>query len=93
MRSLIKTAIAGAALALACNADAKAVEYPTQPIRVVVGFSAGGTTDIIARLVGQELSQKWGQPVTIDNRPGAGGNIGADVVAKAKPDGYTLLVG
>lgn len=67
--------------------------YPTREIRVVIGFTAGGTTDIIARLVGQELTQRWGKQILIDNRPGAGGNIGADIVAKAKPDGYTLLVG
>jgi tripartite-type tricarboxylate transporter receptor subunit TctC len=67
--------------------------FPSRPVRIVVAFTAGGTTDIIARLVGQQLSERWGQPVVIDNRPGAGGNIGTDHVAKSPPDGYTLLVG
>jgi tripartite-type tricarboxylate transporter receptor subunit TctC len=67
--------------------------YPSRPITIVVGFSAGGTTDIITRLVSDELRKGLGQPIIIENRPGAGGNIGADFVAKAKPDGYTLLMG
>jgi tripartite-type tricarboxylate transporter receptor subunit TctC len=67
--------------------------YPSRPITIVIGFSAGGTTDIIARLISDELRKGLGQPVIIDNKPGAGGNIGADIVAKAKPDGYTLLMG
>ncbi len=67
--------------------------YPSRPITIVVGFSAGGTTDIIARLLSDELRKGLGQPIIIENRPGAGGNIGADTVAKAKPDGYTLLMG
>jgi tripartite-type tricarboxylate transporter receptor subunit TctC len=67
--------------------------YPSRPITIVVGFSAGGTTDIITRLISDELRKGLGQPIIIDNRPGAGGNIGADLVAKAKPDGYTLLMG
>jgi len=67
--------------------------YPSRPVTIVIGFSAGGTTDIIARLISDELRKALGQPIVIDNKPGAGGNIGADIVAKAKPDGYTLLMG
>ncbi|GLS29867.1 Tripartite-type tricarboxylate transporter, receptor component TctC [Mesorhizobium albiziae] len=67
--------------------------YPERQITVIVPFAAGGTTDIFARLVGQSLSQQFGQPVVIENRGGAGGNIGTEAVAKAAPDGYTLLVG
>jgi len=67
--------------------------YPTRAIRYVVPFPAGGPLDIIARAIGQDLSKSWNQPVIIDNRPGAGGNIGADAVAKSAPDGYTILMG
>jgi tripartite-type tricarboxylate transporter receptor subunit TctC len=67
--------------------------YPSKPIRLVVPFPAGGSLDVIARAIGQKLSIAWGQPVIIDNRPGAGGNIGADLVAKSAPDGYTILEG
>lgn len=89
MRSLLCTL----ALALALPASpAWPQAYPVRPINVVVGFSAGGTTDIIARLIGEELRKSWGQPIVIENRAGAGGNLAAAHVAKAKPDGYTLLV-
>ena len=67
--------------------------YPAKPIRLVVPFPAGGSLDVVARAIGQKLTEAWSQPVVIDNRPGAGGNIGADLVAKAAPDGYTILEG
>ena len=70
-----------------------AAAYPAKPIRLVVPFTPGGSTDILARAIGQELSRAWGQSVVIDNVPGAGGSIGADKVAKSPADGYTLLMG
>jgi len=73
--------------------EALAQSYPTKPIRLVVPFPPGGSLDVVARAIGQKLSEAWGQPVVIDNRPGAGGNIGADLVAKSPPDGYTILEG
>jgi tripartite-type tricarboxylate transporter receptor subunit TctC len=69
-----------------------AEDYPSKPVRIVVPFTAGSATDILARTVGQRLSELWGQQVIVDNRAGAGGTIGAGLVAKSAPDGLTLMV-
>ena len=86
-RLLAALLVAGAA------ATAQAQTYPSKPIRMIVPFPPGGTTDILARAIGAELTKAWGQPVVIENRPGAGGNIGSEAVAKSPGDGYTLLMG
>lgn len=91
MRILQRAALGALTLLLAGGAWAQA--YPTKSIRLVVPFPAAGTTDILAREVAQRLSVSFGQSVIVDNRPGAAGNIGSDIVAKSAPDGYTLLMG
>jgi tripartite-type tricarboxylate transporter receptor subunit TctC len=84
---LLVPAVAWLNTSLAC-----AQTYPSKAIRIVVPFPAGGTSDILARALGQKLSEEWKQPVIVDNRPGAGANIGAEIVVKSPPDGYTLLL-
>src|SRR5712671_7760160 len=93
MRKTIALLIAAAMLPLATLAAAQAPAYPDKPIRIVSPFPVGGIADTIAREIGKKLTEAWGQPVVIDNRTGAGGNIGADIVAKSAPDGYTLVIG
>ena len=78
-----------AALAFAGIAHA---QFPSKPVRIVVPYPAGGTSDILARTIGQKLQELWNQPVVIDNKPGATGNVGAEIVAKSPPDGYTLML-
>jgi len=86
-RALLATLVmAGAAM------DAGAQQYPTRPIRIVAPFGPGGLVDVLARAVGEKMRASFGQAIVVDNRPGSGGNIGADIVAKAEPDGYTLLM-
>jgi tripartite-type tricarboxylate transporter receptor subunit TctC len=89
---VLSALFAAAAIAIA-PAAAKAQDYPTKPVRIVVPFPAGGATDLFARAAAQKMTEAWGQSVVVDNRPGAGGNIGSELVAKAAPDGYTLEMG
>jgi tripartite-type tricarboxylate transporter receptor subunit TctC len=89
-RDLLHTATGAVALALLLR-RASAEAYPAHPVRLLVPFPAGGATDLLARLIGQWLTERTGQPFIIDNRPGAGGNIGTEAVVRAPPDGYTLL--
>ncbi len=86
-----RAAVAACALAAAFGVQAQAA-FPSKPIRIVVPFPAGGTSDMLARLIGQKMSESWGQPVVVDNKPGQSGNMGADLVAKAPADGHTLVL-
>src|SRR5262245_12609429 len=93
MMRFIRLFSAGAVLAAGiASLPGQAQTYPSRPIRMVAPFPAGGLVDVLARAVGEELAKTLGQPVIIENKPGAGGNIGADLVAKAEGDGYTLLM-
>jgi tripartite-type tricarboxylate transporter receptor subunit TctC len=84
-------AISAAFLSTSVSAQT-ASNYPAKPIKIVVPFPAGGTSDVLARIFGQKITEHWGQPVVVENRPGASGNLGADQVAKSAPDGYTLVL-
>jgi len=90
---LLRLACGAAILSLAANAASAQNAYPVKPLRLIVALPAGGPTDILARLIAQPLSASLGQPIVVDNRPGAGGNIGLDAAAKSPPDGYTIAMG
>src|SRR3974390_3278560 len=83
---------AGAATSLVFSGIARAENYPARSVRIIVGFAAGSTSDILARLIGQWLSVRFGQQFVVENRPGAGGNVGAETMVNAPADGYTLLL-
>ncbi len=94
MRSRVRLVVLGLALAAGCTPGwAQSGPWPNRPVRIVVPFAPGGTTDILARALAPELGKAFGQTFVIDNKAGAGGNLGADLVAKSPPDGYTLLMG
>ena len=92
-RALIHTTVLSLGCLAGSAALAQTAAWPTKPVRIVVPFAPGGTTDILARAIAPELSKAFGQSFIIENRAGAGGNLGADIVAKAGNDGYTLLMG
>jgi len=91
MRTLLAVAAMVAAVATAADAQAQG-GYPAKPIRMLTPFSAGGGSDILARLIGPQITEAWGQQIIVENRPGAAGNLGAGIVVKAEPDGYTLII-
>ncbi len=89
-KRLFTASLSAALLALALPVAAQ--NYPAKPIKIVVPFPAGGTSDVLARLIGQKMTESWGQPVVVENKPGSSGNLGADAVAKSAADGYTLVL-
>lgn len=91
MHALIRSSVAALLACLAAAAFAQS--YPAKPVRIIVPFPPSGAADLLTRALGKKLSETWGQPVVVDNRPGAGGNIGAEATARSAPDGYTLLMG
>jgi tripartite-type tricarboxylate transporter receptor subunit TctC len=92
MQNLPQVAAAVLAGALFSAGLLPAQDYPSRPIRIMVAYTPAGTTDILARLLAQKMNEKWGQPVIVDNRPGANGNIGTELAARASPDGYSILM-
>src|SRR5262249_60953959 len=90
-RNLLHLAASAAALPAVSNI-ARAQTYPARPVRIIVGYPPGGTADVVARLIGQQLSERLGQPFVVENRAGAGTTIATEIVVKSAPDGYTLLV-
>ena len=93
MKSTLMAVCVALASTVAVPAPAQAQNYPNKPVKILFGFPAASATDIIARQVGQKISEKWGQPVVIDNRPGAGGNLGSEMAAQQPADGYTIFFG
>ena len=91
-KSLLCSLVASFAAVAAAPATAETT-WPSRPVKILLGFPPASATDVIARVVGQKLQDKWGQPVVIDNRPGAGGNLGSELAARAQPDGYTIFFG
>ena len=90
LQHVVAGVVLSAAVSLALPVAAQT--YPVKPVRMVLPFPAGGPTDILGRILGQKLSEQLGQPVVQDNRPGAGGNLGTELAARAAPDGYTLIL-
>src|SRR6185436_10127564 len=92
VKSLLCSLVAATA-AMSASAVTAETSWPAKPVKIIFGFPPASATDVVARAVGQKLSEKWGQPVVIENRPGAGGNLGSEMAARAPADGYTIFLG